>query len=196
MDASSAASTRRQRTRARILEGAARAFDQHGFEGATVAHILAAAGVSRRTFYQHFPGKADALLALGRAGLGQKQRALAEDLAAGASPLALLRRSLDEDAAWFVAHPSLAAPLIQAALRGDLVTAPEGTGSHRALFLQLIQAAQQGAELRADVPPAELALLLSGALGQAVLTWSRRPDEDLRARLDRLLSVVLDGARP
>lgn len=52
---------------ARILRGAADVFGEVGVEGASVDLVLAASGVSRRTFYQFFEGKAqvlDALLAI------------------------------------------------------------------------------------------------------------------------------------
>ena len=41
-----------------ILEGAAAIFAAHGYEGASMSMITAAAGVSKGTIYQHFDGKA------------------------------------------------------------------------------------------------------------------------------------------
>lgn len=41
-----------------ILNGAARVFADRGFEGASMSAITLAAGVSKGTIYQHFPGKA------------------------------------------------------------------------------------------------------------------------------------------
>lgn len=188
-------SPRRAATRARILAAAEQVFARVGVAEATVADLLEAAGVSRRTFYQHFPGKLEVLLSLGRQGLARDQVALRGRLEAGADPVALVRESLHKDAAWFEAHPSLAAPLIHTALQGPLVPPPEDEGSHRALFTELVGAAQATGQLRRDVPASELALLLAGALGHAVLAWSAAPGPPLKARLDRLLDVVLDGAR-
>ncbi len=53
-----------QATRARCLEGTARAIMRKGIAATTVQDILAAAGLSRRTFYLHFHSKEDALRAL------------------------------------------------------------------------------------------------------------------------------------
>lgn len=39
----------------RILAGAAAVVAQHGLRDSTVRHVLAAASISRRTFYLHFP---------------------------------------------------------------------------------------------------------------------------------------------
>ena len=51
-------------TRTKCLQGTARAILQNGIAATTVQDILDHAGVSRRTFYQHFGGKDDALRAL------------------------------------------------------------------------------------------------------------------------------------
>jgi len=48
--------------RRRILAGAARAFARHGYGRATVRMMIESAGVSRRTFYELFDGKAHAYL--------------------------------------------------------------------------------------------------------------------------------------
>ena len=45
------------RKRSAILEAAAEQFRLHGFETASVDSIAAAAGVSKRTVYNHFPSK-------------------------------------------------------------------------------------------------------------------------------------------
>ncbi len=53
-----------QATRSRILRGAATVFARKGVDATTVQDILQASGLSRRTFYQFFRSKDDALLAL------------------------------------------------------------------------------------------------------------------------------------
>jgi AcrR family transcriptional regulator len=48
---------RRQETHRRIYGCAMRLFQERGYDEVTVAHIVAAAGVSVPTFYDHFPSK-------------------------------------------------------------------------------------------------------------------------------------------
>ncbi len=55
---------RSARTRNRIFETALAEFRQAGFEAASVANIARAAGVSRPSFYFHFPTKEHVLLEL------------------------------------------------------------------------------------------------------------------------------------
>lgn len=50
--------------RHRLLEGMARAVAEKGYADTTIADIVRAAAVSRRTFYEHFPAKAECLIAL------------------------------------------------------------------------------------------------------------------------------------
>jgi AcrR family transcriptional regulator len=50
----------RLETRAALAEHALRLFSQHGYDETTVEEIAAAAGVSPRTFFLHFPSKAAA----------------------------------------------------------------------------------------------------------------------------------------
>ncbi|KUL35045.1 gamma-butyrolactone-binding protein [Streptomyces sp. NRRL F-4489] len=52
------------RTRRLILEAAASVFDEFGFDRATIAEILARAGVTKGALYFHFPSKEDLALAV------------------------------------------------------------------------------------------------------------------------------------
>ena len=50
--------------RSRLLHGMAHAVAARGYGGTTIADIVREASVSRRTFYEHFDGKAECLVAL------------------------------------------------------------------------------------------------------------------------------------
>lgn len=50
--------------RSRLLEGMARAVARKGYPDTTIADIVREAGVSRRTFYEHFTTKAECFVAL------------------------------------------------------------------------------------------------------------------------------------
>jgi AcrR family transcriptional regulator len=54
----------RAATRARILDGALKAFSRHGFEGASISLIAKEAGVAQGLLYSHFEGKDDLLRAI------------------------------------------------------------------------------------------------------------------------------------
>ncbi|MEY2953575.1 MAG: hypothetical protein RLZZ401_1662, partial [Pseudomonadota bacterium] len=48
----------------RLLQGMSKAVSNKGYAVVTIADIVAAAAVSRRTFYEHFETKAQCLIAL------------------------------------------------------------------------------------------------------------------------------------
>jgi AcrR family transcriptional regulator len=59
-----ALSTESREHRSRLLQGMAEAVARKGFAETTIADVVREAGVSRRTFYEHFSGKAECLVAL------------------------------------------------------------------------------------------------------------------------------------
>ncbi len=50
--------------RNRLLDGMAASIKARGYAATTIADVVREAGVSRRTFYEHFDGRADCLIAL------------------------------------------------------------------------------------------------------------------------------------
>lgn len=72
--------------RGRLLEGMAQAVAEKGYAATTIADIVREASVSRRTFYEHFDGKAACLVALYEA--------------ASHNALKVLRAALDPSQPW------------------------------------------------------------------------------------------------
>ncbi|WP_370217376.1 TetR family transcriptional regulator [Kitasatospora sp. GAS1066B] len=66
-----AVQVRAERTRSLLVVAAAEAFGRHGFRGATVGEIAAAAGVSTGALHFHFPTKGDLGAAVQAAGCGK-----------------------------------------------------------------------------------------------------------------------------
>jgi AcrR family transcriptional regulator len=50
--------------RGRLLDAMAQAVAEHGYGSTTIAHVVSRAGVSRKTFYDHFSDKSDCFLAM------------------------------------------------------------------------------------------------------------------------------------
>jgi TetR/AcrR family transcriptional regulator of autoinduction and epiphytic fitness len=179
------------RKRQAILKAAAEQFRAHGFEATSVDKIAAAAGVSKRTIYNHFPGKeelfAETLVQLFQSGAAvlelpyEAGRGLREQLT---ELLALKMRTLaDRD---FI---DLARVAIAEAIR-----APEHA---RAVFARLgereegptlwIRAAQAAGKLKAG-DPAFASTLLQGqiktfAFWPQVTLGAAPLNEDEQARL-------------
>lgn len=56
--------------RGRLLDAMAQAVAEHGYGNTTIAHVVSHAGVSRKTFYDHFADKSDCFLAMYDTGIG------------------------------------------------------------------------------------------------------------------------------
>lgn len=68
--------------RVRLLQAMAALAGARGYAGITIADIVREAGVSKRTFYEHFDGKEACFLALYRAASGAALRVLREAVSA------------------------------------------------------------------------------------------------------------------
>jgi AcrR family transcriptional regulator len=79
-------STELTQHRTRLLEGIAQAVGDKGYADTTIADIVREAGVSRRTFYEHFATKAECFIALYEA--------------ANRNTLAVLRSAIDPAHEW------------------------------------------------------------------------------------------------
>ncbi len=75
-----------------ILDGAAAAFAQDGYEGASMSHIAAMAGVSKGTLYNYFAGKKDLFAAFVHRECTQRLLLMFEEVDADAAAEATLLR--------------------------------------------------------------------------------------------------------
>lgn len=102
--------------RARLLEGMAHAVASKGYAETTIADIVRAASVSRRTFYEHFSTKADCLIALYEA--------------ASLNALNVLRHAIDANRDW---HDQ-----VEQAMRAYLGCLSQNPVLIRTLFIEIL----------------------------------------------------------
>ncbi len=166
--------SQKEATRARIVDKAALAIRQHGFDGAGVAGIMKAAGLTHGGFYAHFPSR-DALVAeaMDRAGEDSLQTltaAVARRRARGASPFrALVSSYLGEE------HLAADAGCPVAALVSDAPRQPDAVqAAARRRVLSLVET------VRAHLPPKvaseEAEVIASTMVGALQLARALGPD--------------------
>jgi AcrR family transcriptional regulator len=159
-------------TRDRLLHAAADAFAERGYDGARVADVAAAAGVTRGAMYAHFGSKADLFVCALRT---HGRRVLAEMFTAGPE------RSITELLMVIGGGPPrlreargyLLVEALVAARRDTEMAAPMGRYvSERAVWLgNLMRAAQAGDEIDPALSPNALAhLCLLLGMGSALVT--------------------------
>jgi AcrR family transcriptional regulator len=185
----------RERSRATLVDEAARLFAARGYAAVGLAEVVRAAGVTKGALYHHFDGKAD----LFRAVLERVQQDVAARVAAAADaepdPWAQLTAGCR---AFLVAST---APEVQQVM---LVDGPAVLGwaqwraideaaSGRLLEEALTALVEAGVVARQPVAP--LTRLLSGAMNEAALWLARSADPagdlaDTWAALTRLLTAL------
>lgn len=74
----------REARRAEILDAARRCFARDGFHQTSMQDLFAEAGVSAGAVYRYFPSKADMIVAIAQANMGDFVRLLQESTSAGA----------------------------------------------------------------------------------------------------------------
>lgn len=185
----------RLETRQRLFAAALEVFRRAGVAACRIDDIAAAAGVSRASFYFHFPTKEDVLLEL--------QRETDERIAAtvrALPPQTTLRTVLDRLGAALAAvwqgDAKLFPDVAVAALRSGaaaMVSDREAGAVRVALAARFRSAAERG-ELKDLLPPELLSdLFLTNALG-GMLGWCAAPQVPLQEILKIVTQLFLDGA--
>ncbi|MGP4100466.1 TetR/AcrR family transcriptional regulator [Nonomuraea sp. KM90] len=184
---------KKQRTREALIAEALRLFERQGYDGTTVAEIAAAADVSTRTFFLHFPTKEDVLLAntevrmdLGLAAVAGRRP--------GERPAAVLARAIEEMIARTWEADLAGGP---ARLRADvLASSPAAQGRLLQRFLaahaELTDALLRACPEELDrVGAAALVGGMCGAVGGAALTSLRQGDspEQVRDAMRRAIDL-------
>ena len=150
----------------RLLEAMADCVAERGYAATTVAHVIARAGVSRKTFYEHFADKRACFLAAWEAGFEILLNQVVEAVAAARGWDEKLRAGTHTFLAVLAAEPAFARSfLIEVLSAGDDALARRAEMNRR--FAEVI--ADGYREARADDPelgplPAHVPLAAAGAV--------------------------------
>jgi AcrR family transcriptional regulator/DNA-binding MarR family transcriptional regulator len=175
--------------RARLLRGAVAAIEEHGFAGATVAHITTRARVSRRTFYELFENRDACLAALIEHVVGLIEGELAAADLAGLPWRERTRDGLAVILSFLDREPALARVCVVQALRGGTSVLE----SREAVLGRLAAALDRGRleSARAAQCPALTAEGLVGAtFGIVYARLLRHDGEPLIGLLGELMSLI------
>ncbi|MEY4562880.1 MAG: hypothetical protein RLZZ618_2157, partial [Pseudomonadota bacterium] len=115
--------------RQRLLQGMAKAVSAKGYATTTITDIVAAAAVSRRTFYEHFDTKADCLIAFYEA--------------LSVEGLSVLSAQLNPDLHW--------REQVEAALTAYFSWMAQSPELMRALFVEILALGPEGLKVRRRV---------------------------------------------
>lgn len=187
----SASSSPRSRTCAAILEAAAAAFRENGFETVSVDEIARLAGVARGTLYYNFASKEEIAVGIAEQYRAQGYAALLEQQADGLGVLALLDNFFAFAGKWIADNRDAAFVGTTAAIRG--VGRTPGRPGTTQVFEELVERGQTEGVLRPDLPAASIARLLAALLTQAALLGPAASADDAVNWPKTLLHIALEG---
>src|SRR5918997_4200670 len=176
--------------RTRLLEAVGRAVAERGYAAATIDDIVRGAGVSKKTFYDHFSDKLDCFLAAYESASDELLARLREAQSGHEGWLERTRAGIVGYLRWLAAEPALARVfLIEVAAAGPV--AAERRERLRDGYAELLRDLQD--EARAEIPalprlPDEVFHALVAAVDEVVV---RRIRESGRADLPELEPVLL-----
>ncbi|HEV3172045.1 MAG TPA: TetR family transcriptional regulator [Actinocrinis sp.] len=189
------AERKRQLVRDQLGEAALRLLAGQGYEQTTVDQIVAAAGVSRRTFFRYFKSKEDVVVE-SVSDLGAAIRGELATRPDHESPQEALRAAFAVAIEQMAEEPAKSLPLIRLVF---------GTPALHRRFLEnqsVLQeelaaelARREGLDARDDLGPALAAGVALTAFQVAVESWTRRDgDGDLNALVDEAFALTNPGA--
>jgi AcrR family transcriptional regulator len=171
--------------RGRLLDAMAEAVAEHSYAATTIAHVVSRAGVSRKTFYEHFRDKEHCFLAMYDTGIAFVLGRLAEALEAAEDPRQRLVSGLRTFLTVLADEPAFCRSIVL-----EVQTAgPAGLARRRAVLQvfagRYVEVNRQAREQDPDVEPlsGDVALGVVGAILEVV---SMRVEEGRTAELVEL----------
>lgn len=193
-------------TARRILEVAENLFADHGFDGVSMNAIAERAGVSKASVFHHFSSK-DALYLAVLRDCAQQQALMLEEMVQEPGPVAERLRAFARAHLAHVLERKQLSRLMQRELlkggsRRGQELAQQVFGENFARFVEILRRGQAQGELRADIDPGMVAVIIVGAnvfyfQSQHILrhfpavTFGDDPDEYSSKLMDLLLHGIL-----
>jgi TetR/AcrR family transcriptional regulator, regulator of autoinduction and epiphytic fitness len=187
----SAGNTRRDRSRALILEAARTVFNETGYEAAQMAHLAARAGLTRKTVYNLFGSKEGVLDRLLEQAEAASEPLYRHRLDAGEPARDLLQSILLDSAGWCLANPRIA-PFALAPRARPARAPSEQRPSFQRIVRDTVLLGQRQGVFRCDENADFMAALVLAVYGQlmlSVLSQSSYAVEDI----PRCLRLVVEG---
>jgi AcrR family transcriptional regulator len=187
----------REETRLRVRDAAVRVFRRDGFDAARIDDVAKEAGVSRGTFYFHFPTKDDVLLDMLREAERRVTKSLAKLPPSAPTKKVLARFCLRFAREWEGERdlfPYVGAVAVRRAA-GAFGGKGEKDDPVRFVLAQYFRAAVARKELTTSVPPPVLADFFLMNAFSAALAWCAMPGVPLSDALRAVAVIFLNGAR-
>lgn len=185
----------REETRRRVREAALDVFRRDGLSAARIDDIVKAAGVSRGTFYFHFPTKEDVIIEVLRES-EHRVAAAVTALPKGTPVRTVLETVCGHIAEEWEHEPRLFPDVGAVAVRRAAAAFREGQSDPVSLVLSdIFRAAAKRKELTSGLAPEVLGDFFLVNAFAAALAWCAHPLVPLHTVLTAVIDIFLNGAR-
>jgi AcrR family transcriptional regulator len=176
--------------RERILDAVLQAASQSGYAAMRIEDVIAIAGVSRRTFYDHFANKEEAFLAAYELVLEQLLSGVTSAFASGESWTSRVRRGLAAFLNLLASEPVLAQVCVVEALAAGPRALARRTEAMEA-FQALLQPPKGDALATSTAPPVAVEAIVGGIYEVIYSRVTSNRTEELPSLLPSLLHSAL-----
>ncbi len=176
--------------RERILDAVLQAASQSGYAAMRIEDVIAIAGVSRRTFYDHFANKEEAFLAAYELVLEQLLSAVTSAFASGESWTSRVRRGLAAFLNLLASEPVLAQVCVVEALAAGPRALARRTAAMEE-FQALLQPPKGDALATSTAPPVAVEAIVGGIYEVIYSRVTSQRTEELPSLLPSLLHSAL-----
>lgn len=183
----------------RIFHAAMELFEQQGYENTSVEQITKRAGVSKGTFFTHFPSKDAVFSAIGRIFTEYFQEIVENGLRENHSMQRILRDSIHMAAVWCEENKPMIGQVIASGMH------PPSAGSHstgnRVAMLELLgrvlRAGQAQGEIRGDISADDVSAMITGLYFTVMFDWINDGGVwSMEDKLRNYLELLFRGIRP
>jgi AcrR family transcriptional regulator len=179
-----------------VLEVAVGAFNEFGYDATSMGTLADRLGLSKSAVYHHFPSKEQLLEAALDEALGGLEGVLTEPGASSGTAASRLSHVLRRAVEVLVERLPYVTLLLR--LRGNTEVEREALRRRREFdraVTELVVAARDAGDLRADIDPRIVERLLFGMINSIAEWYRPEGPEDASRLADDVLAVAVDGLR-
>jgi AcrR family transcriptional regulator len=176
--------------RERILDAVLQAASRSGYAAMRIEDVIAIAGVSRRTFYDHFANKEEAFLAAYELVLDQLLAGVTSAFASGETWPSRVRRGLGAFLNLLASEPVLAQVCVVEALAAGPRALARRTAAMQA-FQSLLEPPPDDALVTASAPPVAIEAIVGGIYEVIYSRVTSQRTQELPSLLPSLLHSAL-----
>lgn len=192
-------SEKMQAVKDRIFQAAMELFEQNGYENTSVAEITKKAGVSKGTFFTHFPTKDAIFSAIGAIFVEYMQDIVETGLRENLSAQQILKNSIHMAAEWCTENK----PMMKQVLTSGMYHPTAGSQSTSNRFLmvellcQVIRTGQAQGEFNEAIVAEDASTVMAGIYFTIMYDWINDGCTwELENKLENCLVLLYGGMRP